>query len=354
MSTDSTVPRTSERTLPGRISRAPVSLSREARYTVSTLGPGQPLPAVIQASIAGLSLRGWVAGNAPLVRDTLRGAGGILFRGFDVGSPEAFEEAVKALSGRLLEYTYRSTPRRRVAGNIYTSTEYPADRSIPLHNEMAYSRAWPMKLWFYSVTVAASGGETPIADSRKVYARIPAAVRDAFERRRVMYVRNYGPGMDLPWQDVFQTTDRTDVEQMCRDTGIEWEWIGANDLRTRQVCQAVATHPETGERVWFNQAHLFHVSSHDPEVRDLLLAQFGEAGLPRHACYGDGGAIEPEALAAVRDALDAETVRFPWQRGDVMLLDNMLAAHGRGPYVGDRKVLVGMAEASGDAACVEM
>jgi len=350
MSTDSTAPRT----LPGRASRAPVSLSREARYTVSTLAPAQPLPAVVQATTPGLSLRGWVAENTALVKERLRAAGGVLFRGFDVGSPEAFEESVKALSGQLLEYTYRSTPRRRVSGNIYTSTEYPADRSIPLHNEMAYSQAWPMKLWFYSVTVAASGGDTPIADSRKVYARIPAAVRDSFERRRVMYVRNYGAGMDLPWQEVFQTTDRADVERLCRETGIEWEWIGADDLRTRQVCQAVATHPETGERVWFNQAHLFHVSSHDAEVRDLLLAQFGEAGLPRHACYGDGGAIEPEALAAVREALEAETIRFPWQRGDVMLLDNMLTAHGRGPFGGERKVLVGMAEASSDAACVEM
>jgi alpha-ketoglutarate-dependent taurine dioxygenase len=350
MSTDSTTPRT----LPGRAARAPVSLSREARYTVSTLAPAQPLPAVVQATTPDLSLRGWVAENTALVKDTLRGAGGILFRGFAVGSPEAFEESVKALSGQLLEYTYRSTPRRRVSGNIYTSTEYPADRSIPLHNEMAYSQAWPMKLWFYSATVAASGGETPIADSRKVYARIPAAVRDSFERRRVMYVRNYGPGMDLPWPEVFQTSDRADVERLCRESGIEWEWMGADDLRTRQVCQAVAAHPETGERVWFNQAHLFHVTSHDPQVRELLLAQFGEAGLPRHACYGDGGAIESEALDAIREALDAETVRFPWQRGDVMLLDNMLTAHGRGPYSGERKVLVGMAEASNDAACVEM
>jgi len=350
MSTDSTAPRT----LPGRASRAPVSLSREARYTVSTLAPAQPLPAVVQATTPGLSLRGWLGENSVLVKETLRGAGGVLFRGFEVGSPEAFEECVKALSGRLLEYSYRSTPRRRVSGNIYTSTEYPADRSIPLHNEMAYSRAWPMQLWFYSVTVAASGGETPIADSRRVYARIPTAVRDSFERRRVMYVRNYGAGVDLPWPEVFQTADRADVERLCRESGIEWEWIGADELRTRQVCQAVAAHPETGERVWFNQAHLFHVTSHGAEVSDQLLAQFGEAGLPRHACYGDGGAIEPEALAAIRGALDEETIRFSWQRGDVMLLDNMLTAHGRGPFGGERKVLVGMAEASSDAACVEM
>ena len=336
------------------MSRAPVSLTRESRYSVRTLPGGSTLPAVVEALAPGLSLRGWVTENRSLIAETLPRAGGILFRGFEVGSPEEFEGCVAALSGRLLEYTYRSTPRRKVSGNIYTSTEYPADRSIPLHNEMSYSRSWPMNLWFYAVTVAPEGGETPIADSRKVLARIPAAVREAFERRRVMYVRNYGPGMDLPWQDVFQTSGRAEVERMCHEMGIEWEWLGQDELRTRQTCQAVATHPRTGEAVWFNQAHLFHVSSHGPAVSELMLAQFSEERLPRHACYGDGGPIEAEALAAVRDAFDRETIRFAWQPGDVMLLDNMLSAHGRGPYNGPRRVLVGMAEASGGAACVEM
>ena len=271
------------RQLPGRMSRAPVGLTRESRYSISTLPGGLALPAVIEALAPGLSLTGWVAENRPLIAETLTRAGGILFRGFEVGSPEEFEASVAALSGRLLEYTYRSTPRRKVSGNIYTSTEYPADRPIPLHNEMSYSRAWPMKLWFYAVTVAGEGGETPIADSRRVLARIPASVREAFERRRVMYVRNYGAGMDLPWQDVFQTSERGEVDRMCREMGIEWEWLDQDGLRTRQVCQAVATHPITGEAVWFNQAHLFHVSSHGREVSDLLLAQFSEAGLPRHA-----------------------------------------------------------------------
>jgi len=341
------------RALPGRMSRAPVSLTRESRYSVGTLQDGATLPVVVEARVPGLNLRGWVAENRALIAENLS-RGGLLFRGFEVGGPEEFEGSVAALSGTLLEYTYRSTPRRKVSGNIYTSTEYPADRPIPLHNEMSYSRTWPMKLWFYAVTVAPEGGETPIADSRKVLARIPAGVRDAFERRRVMYVRNYGPGMDLPWQDVFQTSERAEVERMCREMGIEWEWRGQDELRTRQICQAVATHPRTGEAVWFNQAHLFHVSSHGHEVSELLLAQFSEEGLPRHACYGDGGPIEPEALAAIREAFDRETVRFAWHPNDVMLLDNMLSAHGRGPYAGPRRVLVGMAEASGDAACVEM
>jgi hypothetical protein len=162
-----------------------------------------------------------------------------------------------------------------------------------------------------------------------------------------MYVRTYGGGLDLPWQEVFQTTDKHTVEDYCRTAGIDFTWVGDHGLRTSQVCQAVATHPETGEAVWFNQAHLFHVSSLPPTVRDSLLSSYGEENLPRNVYYGDGTRIELSVLDSIREAYRQETTAFPWQEGDVLMLDNMLAAHGRTPFVGARKVVVGMAEAFG-------
>jgi alpha-ketoglutarate-dependent taurine dioxygenase len=121
------------------------------------------------------------------------------------------------------------------------------------------------------------------------------------------------------------------------------------------MCQAIATHPQTGEAVWFNQAHLFHVTSLDEASRALLLQHFGESGLPRNAYYGDGSAIEPEALDEIREAYERETVVFPWQTGDLLLVDNMRTAHGRQPFEGTRQVLAGMAERHGQAdVCAEM
>lgn len=338
-----------------RATRRPVDLNPDARYTVGYLPECASLPVLVQPTLDGTSLPGWVEQNRDLVAQHLRTTGAVLFRGFPVSTPPEFEASVKALSGELLDYTYRSTPRHKVEGRIYSSTDYPANRSIPMHNEMSYSNAWPMKLWFFSVIPASTGGETPIADSRRVLSLIPGDVRGQFEQRGVMYVRNYGPGIDLPWQDVFQTSNQTDVEQMCRSMGIEFEWRGDDELTTRQVCQGVATHPDTGDAVWFNQAHLFHVSSLDPVSRELLLAQFDEARLPRHAYYGDGGPIEESALEAIRRAYAAESVRFKWRASDVLVVDNMLVAHGRAPFEGNRRVLVGMAEQAGSrGTLVEM
>jgi alpha-ketoglutarate-dependent taurine dioxygenase len=306
--------------------------------------PGDGLPVVIRPAVEGLDLIAWSEGNPAVIEKFLTQYGAILFRDFTIAGISAFENLIETVSGGLLDYTYRSTPRKHVSGRIYTSTEYPADQFIPLHNELSYSTAWPMKIWFYCVRPSDSGGETPIADSRKVFAAIDPAVRDRFARARIMYVRNYGNGLDLPWQDVFQTTSRTTAEFACRNAGVEFEWKDGDRLRTRQVCQAVAKHPKTGESVWFNQAHLFHVSRMKSDVRKSLLSAVAEEDLPRNVYYGDGSPIENSVLEHICAAYEQKTVVFHWKRGDILMLDNMLAAHGRRPFTGERKVVVGMAE----------
>lgn len=302
------------------------------------------LPFLVQAEPSNTSLVEWIASNREELDAKLLQHGGMLFRGFVMESAGQFEEVIGTVSGRLLDYTYRSTPRTIVSGKIYTSTEYPPHQTIPLHNENSYTRDWPMKIWFFSRICATSGGETPIADSRRVYQRIPREVRERFDRKGVMYVRNYGSGFDLPWQEVFQTSDRADVEEFCRKLEMQFEWLPNDRLRTRQVCQAVASHPVTGEIVWFNQAHLFHVSRLPEEVRDAMLTIFAEEDLPRNVYFGDGAAIDSADLDLICEAYEQEQIAFQWEQGDVLLLDNMLTAHARNPFTGERQVVVGMAE----------
>ena len=326
---------------PGTSRRKAIALSSETLIKESLLRADVSLPLVLEPAVDALSLTEWTSNNRDLIVQKLRTHGAILFRGFNPNSVEEFEQFLRLLIGDLLPYSYRSTPRSEVSGRIYTSTEYPAHQSIPLHNEMSYTREWPGMLGFFCVEPAPEGGETPIADSRRVFNSIAPAIRETFISKGVMYVRNYGEALDLSWQNVFQTTDRAEVEAYCRKSDIQFEWKDQDILRTSQVCQAVANHPHTGEPVWFNQAHLFHVSSLESDVRDSLLSlAAGEP--PRNAYYGDGTPIEESVLEQIREIYTKEAVAFSWQKHDILLLDNMLAAHGRRPFRGARKIVVGM------------
>jgi alpha-ketoglutarate-dependent taurine dioxygenase len=227
---------------------------------------------------------------------------------------------------------------------VYTSTDYPADQSIHFHNEQSYTRSWPMKLYFFCVRPAEQGGATPIADGRKVLKSLDPRLSEKFVDKRVMYVRNYGDGMGLTWQTAFQTTSRAAVEEYCQRAGIGFEWKGGERLRTRQIFDAVVAHPKTGERLWFEHAAFFHITSLAPDVSRALAAEFKEEDLPFNTYYGDGSAIEESALEQIRGAYARASKRFDWREGDILLIDNMLTSHSREPFSGPRKIAVAMAE----------
>jgi alpha-ketoglutarate-dependent taurine dioxygenase len=209
---------------------------------------------------------------------------------------------------------------------------------------MSYSHNWPAKLLFYCDLPPETRGRTPLASERQVTQRLDPAIQQSFREKGVMYVRNYGEGVDLSWRDAFQTDDRAAVEEYCRRCGMEAEWRDGDRLRTRAVRQVVATHPKTGETLWFNHAHMFHHSNLQPEVREVLLAQFKEDELPRNAFYGDGSPIESSVLEEIRQTYHDSSVAFSWQKGDVLIVDNFLVTHGREPFTGPRRILVAMAE----------
>ncbi|MGH9874028.1 MAG: TauD/TfdA family dioxygenase [Pyrinomonadaceae bacterium] len=320
------------------------------QVTLSYLRPDSPLPLVVRPAELGLDLVEWAAANSDFIENYLLRNGAILFRDFDLSTVEEFEQLIEALSGPLLDYSYRSTPRHVVTGRIYSSTEYPANQTIPLHNENSYTRNWPMKLSFFAMEVPEKGGETPIADCRRIYKAIPPEIRECFGRNGLMYVRNYGTGFDLPWQEVFQTSNKAVVEDYCRKARMEFEWVGEDQLRTRQRARVVEEHPRTGELVWFNQAHLFHFSRLSAEVSDWLLTAYGEQNLPRNVYFADGSPIDAAMLDEITQVYSDQSIVFPWREGDVLMLDNMLTAHGRKPFVGKRKVVVGIAESNRSVA----
>lgn len=285
----------------------------------------------------------WLNEKKELVRQIIRDYGGVLLRGFDVESLSQFNRFALTFSPELLEYTNKSTPRTNLGGRIYTSTEYPADKRIPLHNENSYSSVWGEFVIFFCAVEPGEGGETPLADASKVLGRIDDCIVKKFAEKGVMYVRNYIEGIDLSWHEVFQTDNKNVLKQICSKAGIKHEWVTNDWLRTKEVRQAVYQHPLTKNKVWFNQAHLFHISSQGEDAEKVMIEEFGVEQLPRNAFYGDGSAISKETLENIREAINRETYKFAWQRGDILIIDNVLTMHGRMPYRGSRKIAVAIA-----------
>jgi alpha-ketoglutarate-dependent taurine dioxygenase len=327
----------------GAIRRKAVDLAQFNPLRESHLHPDQTLPLVIEPAVDQVDLADWARNNREALEKKLHRYGGILFRGFGLNDAQDFECVASAIC-RELYAEYGDLPREGVAGKVYTSTPYPEDKSILYHNESSHLSQWPSKINFFCITPAREGGATPIVDCRKVYQALDPSIRQKFEEKGVTYVRNFSEGLDVSWQRFFGTDDKAVVDESCRQAGMSCEWTGKDGLRIRQRCQAVLRHPLTGEMSFFNQVQLHHVHCLDGEVRQSLLSLFSREELPRHVYYGDGTAIEDAVMDHVGEIYEQHAVRFAWQQGDMVCLDNMLTAHARDPYVGPRKIIVALGD----------
>jgi len=307
--------------------------------------PASPdaLPLVMQPTAPDVDLAEWGRAHLDLLGAHLLQHGGILFRGFDLPSVAAFERVAASFYSELYG-GYGDLPRVGTSDKIYKSTPYPADKAILFHNESSHLRIWPQKISFFCIQAAESGGETPLLDCRAVLGHLDPAIVKRFEEKGLMYVRNFVEGVDVSWQQFFQTSDRAVVEARCAGEGVECVWRPDGTLRTRFRTRAVARHPQTDDRLFFNQLQLHHIRCLDADVRDSLLSLFPKDDLPRHVYFGDGSEIEDSIMDEITELYWRVSVKEPWQNGDLILLDNMRTAHARMPFVGARSIAVAMGE----------
>jgi alpha-ketoglutarate-dependent taurine dioxygenase len=295
---------------------------------------------IFEAPRRGVDAEPWMRDHRRPIDEALSRSGAALFRGFDMADVTAFERAAAVLCGPLAD-DYGDLPRLARGSRVYGATPYPAELPILFHHEGSHTPRWPRRIAFFCLEPPANGGETVIADGRRVFDLLSTDLRKRFERDGLLYMRRFTPGIDVGWQAYFRTGDRGEVERRCRGDGIEAEWTADGGLRIRQRRPAVLR--RGGATVFFNQILLHHPSALPADVREALAALVAEEDFPRRVAFGDGSAIPDEVVARVRAAAESEAVEIRWRRGDLLLVDNELAAHGRRSYEGMRRIAVAMA-----------
>lgn len=267
----------------------------------------------------------------------------LVFRGFGV-QPGSLDPVLSLLLPNRLAYVHGNSPRTKVGANVYTSTEYPQEFTISMHNELSYAARWPSRLTFYCEIAAATGGATPLVDAALWLASLDDKVREAYQGG-VRYTQNLhdGFGLGKSWQDTFESDDRDHVEAFLAEAGATWEWKADGTLRVSSVRPSTITHPVTGTEVWFNQSDQWHPGAALGDETAAALAQImPEEDLPQSVSFADGSPIPADWAIQVRDRGLENAVDVPWRQGDLMVIDNILVGHGRRPFTGQRRVLVAM------------
>lgn len=305
------------------------------------LHPGRP-PMVWAQAPGGAE--GWVAAHRDALRAVVLEHGSVLVRGLGLRDPAQTTAVFQRLATGLMVEREAFAPRQSLPGGVYSATAWPANQQMCMHHELSYTLEFPGLMLFACLVAPSAGGATTVADAPTVLEALPAGLVERFEREGWLLVRNYNDEIGASYVEAFGTADRDVVEGYCRANSIEFAWQPDGGLRTWQRRFAVVVHPVTGRRCWFNQVAFLNDATLDPEVREFLLDVYGEEGLPFTTRFGNGDPIGEDVIGLLNDVYTANTVREPWQAGDLLLVDNVRSAHSREAFTGAREVLVGLAD----------
>ena len=299
------------------------------------------------------------------------------------------------MGGPLGDSYHGPSPRHQVSKAVYTASEVPSALVIPEHAEMSYLPRMTRHLFFWCQQPATTGGATTFVDARRVLDHldpIPSQqnrtrVSRGLDRTRVGRVdqsmvrlltepvrirrrhaaraAHLDPFELKPWPAMFGTEDRDEAIERAYDLGFtaRFDWSGALTLESEQA--TVRVHPESGERAWLNHLLVFHASApaalfasafrHERKLGALAgfplavgyrrwSARLGRE-VPADVRHADGSAIADDVVASVRAVVDALAVPLVWRGGDLVIVDNHMALHGRRPFSGPRRLAVAFSAA---------
>lgn len=305
------------------------------------------------------SFKSWLSQNKEKLKNLLSEECAILLRGFPIGSEEDFKSILnESLGIGLIDYIGEGS-RTKISDGVYTSTEAPPQFQIPLHHELSCTDSPPDIIGFYCANPPESGtGQTLLGRTEDVTKSLKE--KEAwylFKDRTLKYVSRHPPRGSFyskcnvthkTWQDSFEVEDRDKVKEICdtRNFRFKWnkDWLKVIRLVPPMKDIELATH-------WYNQAHLYHSN---PRIRggwvNHILANLLYI-IPSTRQYDikfqGKGSIPQKIIYEIYDALEKNTAKFSWEKGDLLLIDNKKGLHGRASYENKdpsnpRKILTAM------------
>jgi alpha-ketoglutarate-dependent taurine dioxygenase len=295
----------------------------------------------------------WCREHRPELDRLILDHGAIVLRGFPMGCAADFNAFTSVFPTYEHGYVGGMSPRKKIQGNVLESTRLVETYKINLHSEMAYMRTYPPRVAFFCRQAATTGGETIIGSMHEFMKRLPAELTRKLEQHEVHIVRNFAAAgstdgmamIDHPdkvaWNDAFYTDSRAEVEQRCRQLGMKPIWNEDGSLTLLDVTKTFTVHPKTGERFYRNNLHT-NRSFDRPGFREIEAAV---RATQKHASgmYLDNGeTLTADEAATINRIYEEIELAWPWQNGDVMVLDNLQVAHGRNTYSGPREIMVAL------------
>ena len=307
---------------------------------------GAPFPLALEVAADSLeTAREWITENAVSLGTQAAAHGALLLRGLPLATPEDFDAAVTAFGFPNFSYadSLSNAYRLNFTERVFSANEAPPEVTIFLHHEMAQTPIYPSKLFFFCQSAPETGGATPICRSDILWERLtterPSFAADC--KYKGLKYSNVMPaeadtqsGMGRSWQSTFSADTRETAEARMTELDYTWEWQPNGDLRaTTPVLPAVRDLGD-GRHSFFNQ----------------LIAAFNGWKDTRNdpskaITFGDNTLLDPEDVATAGALADNCTFDLPWQSGDLALVDNYTAMHGRRTFTGPRKILASLVAA---------
>ncbi|KAJ4987274.1 taurine catabolism dioxygenase TauD [Stagonosporopsis vannaccii] len=286
--------------------------------------------------------------------------GTLLFRDLPIHNAEDFSKFAHAFKFRPHEIIGIVVDRPLLAPNVAPANEAPKEVLIYNHNESPQVPHAPEYIFFYSHRAPAVGGETPISSSVELFQRANEEIPDFIDTlatkgilSRVTYKveQQYAGGSTLKQAFGKEINDGDDaatrkakveaqIRRYNRDGHTTWEWT--NDDRTLVLTHhlpAIRVHPITKQPSLFTGLAAYYKNFLAPSAPNSSRRNITQQ------LYGDGSPIPEEYLKRLAEITEEIRVLHKWQRGDVLVYDNVVAQHGRQPWEGeqaDRVVLASL------------